>query len=276
MPVTDAATANKQEDTMAYNSIILTKEDNIAIIQMNNPKAMNALEGELSAELLDAYKDVAADPQIGAVILTGAEKAFCAGGDLKKLSKGFESVEAGYDYMKSFRAMVTTFMNMPKPTIAAVNGYAVGAGFCIAMQADLILASDKAKFGMAFQGVGLIPDLAGMYTLPRLVGLQRAKELIFTGRTVDAAEAKEMGIINQIVAHDDLLAEAKKLATKLANGPRVALRMAKNVINDSINMTLEQLLDLEPHAQAICFASEDHKIGVNAFFAKEKPKFVGK
>ena len=237
---------------MAYNSIILTKEEGVALIQMNNPKAMNALEDELSAELLSAYQDVAADPDIGAVILTGAERAFCAGGDLKKLSKGFPTAEAGYDYMKSFRAMVTTFMNMPKPTIAAVNGFAVGAGFCIAMQADLILASDKAKFGMAFANVGLIPDLAGMYTLPRLVGLQR------------------------VVPHDELLSEAKKLAKQLADGPRVALRMAKNVINDSINMTLEQLLDLEPHAQSICFQSEDHKIGVDAFFKKEKPIFKGR
>ena len=261
---------------MAYNSIVLTKEDGVAVIQMNNPKAMNALEDELSAELLSAYQDVAADPEIGAVILTGAEKAFCAGGDLKKLSQGFPSAEAGYDYMKSFRAMVTTFMNMPKPTIAAVNGYAVGAGFCIAMQADLILASDKAKFGMAFANVGLIPDLAGMYTLPRLVGLQRAKELVFTGRNIGAEEAKDMGIVNQVVPHDSLMDEAKKLAKRLADGPRVALRMAKNVMNDSINMTLEQLLDLEPHAQAICFQSQDHKIGVDAFFKKEKPVFVGK
>ena len=260
---------------MSYHSIILTKADGVALIQMNNPKAMNALEDELSAELLSAYLDVAADPEIGAVILTGAERAFCAGGDLKKLSQGFPSAEAGYDYMKSFRSMVTTFMNMPKPTIAAVNGYAVGAGFCIAMQADLILASDKAKFGMAFANVGLVPDLAGMYTLPRLVGLQRAKELIFTGRTIGAEEAKEMGIVNQIIPHEELLAEAHKLAVRLANGPRVALRMAKNVLNDSVNMTLEQLLDLEPHAQAICFQSQDHKIGVNAFFRKEKPVFKG-
>ena len=167
-------------------------------------------------------------------------------------------------------------MNMPKPTIAAVNGFAVGAGFCIAMQADLVLASDKAKFGMAFANVGLIPDLAGLYTLPRLVGLQRAKELVFTGRNVGADEAKEMGIVNQVVPHDELMAEAKKLAKRLADGPRVALRMAKNVMNDSINMTLEQLLDLEPHAQAICFQSEDHKIGVQAFFDKKKPAFVGR
>ena len=261
---------------MSYHSIILTKADGVAVIQMNNPKAMNALEDELSAELLSAYKDVAADPAVGAVILTGAEKAFCAGGDLKKLNEGFPTAEAGYDYMKSFREMVTTFLNMPKPTIAAVNGFAVGAGFCIAMQADLILASDKAKFGMAFANVGLIPDLAGLYTLPRLVGLQRAKELVFTGRTIGAEEAGAMGIVNRVVPHEQLLDEAQKLARRLADGPRVALRMAKKVMNDSINMTLEQLLDLEPHAQSICFQSEDHKIGVQAFFRKEKPVFKGR
>ena len=261
---------------MFYHSIILTKADGVAVIQMNNPKAMNALEDELSAELLSAYKDVAADPAVGAVILTGAEKAFCAGGDLKKLNEGFPTAEAGYDYMKSFREMVTTFLNMPKPTIAAVNGFAVGAGFCIAMQADLILASDKAKFGMAFANVGLIPDLAGLYTLPRLVGLQRAKELVFTGRTIGAEEAGAMGIVNRVVPHEQRLDEAQKLARRLADGPRVALRMAKNVMNDSINMTLEQLLDLEPHAQSICFQSEDHKIGVQAFFRKEKPVFKGR
>ena len=261
---------------MFYHSIILTKADGVAVIQMNNPKAMNALEDELSAELLSAYKDVAADPAVGAVILTGAEKAFCAGGDLKKLNEGFPTAEAGYDYMKSFREMVTTFLNMPKPTIAAVNGFAVGAGFCIAMQADLILASDKAKFGMAFANVGLIPDLAGLYTLPRLVGLQRAKELVFTGRTIGAEEAGAMGIVNRVVPHEQLLDEAQKLARRLADGPRVALRMAKNVMNDSINMTLEQLLDLEPHAQSICFQCVYHKIGVQAFFRKEKPVFKGR
>lgn len=261
---------------MEYHSILLTKANGVATIQMNNPKAMNALEDELSAELLSAYKDVVADPEVGAVILTGAEKAFCAGGDLKRLNEGFPSAEAGYDYMRSFREMVTTFMNIPKPTIAAVNGFAVGAGFCIAMQADMILASDKAKFGMAFANVGLIPDLAGLYTLPRLVGLQRAKELVYTARTIGAEEAKEMGIVNRVIPHEELLPEAEKLAAKLAKGPRVALRMAKAVMNDSINMTLEQLLDLEPHAQSICFQSEDHKIGVRAFFDKEKPVFIGR
>ncbi|MBQ8054282.1 MAG: enoyl-CoA hydratase/isomerase family protein [Lachnospiraceae bacterium] len=261
---------------MQYHSILLTKEENIAVIQMNRPERMNALEDELAAELLDAYKDVAADQQVRAVVLTGSGKAFCAGGDLKRLQKGFASTAEGYEYMRSFREMVETFMNMPKPAIAAVGGYAVGAGFCIAMQADIILASEKAKFGMAFAGVGLIPDLAGMYTLPRLAGLNRAKELIFTGRTIDAAEAKDMGIVNWIEPQEQLLEKACKLAKQLANGPGIAIKMAKKVLNESQNLTLSQLLDTEPMAQAICFDSEDHKEGVNAFFEKRRPKFVGR
>ena len=256
--------------------LIYEVKDHLARITLNRPKQLNCFSEEMIHLWTEALEDIRDRDDIYAVLLSGNGKAFCAGGDLKKLSKGFPTAEAGYDYMKSFRAMVTTFMNMPKPTIAAVNGFAVGAGFCIAMQADLILASDKAKFGMAFANVGLIPDLAGMYTLPRLVGLQRAKELIFTGRTIGAEEARDMGIVNRVVPHDELLSEAKKLAKQLADGPRVALRMAKNVINDSINMTLEQLLDLEPHAQSICFQSEDHKIGVDAFFKKEKPIFKGR
>ena len=243
---------------------------------MNNPKAMNALEDGMTSELKAAYLDVSDDDDIGAVILTGSEKAFCAGGDLKRLQEGFGTTEEGCRYMASFHGLVKTFMNMPKPTIAAVNGFAVGAGFCIAMQADLIMASDKAKFGMAFANIGLIPDLAGLYTLPRLIGLQRAKELVFTRRNISAEEAYNLGIANCVVPHDALMDEAMKLAKDLANGPRVAFRMAKQVMNHSVNMTLEQLLDVESQAQAICFQSEDYKTGVDAFFKKEKPIFKGK
>ena len=261
---------------MKENTVIIKKEGSVAWVTMNRPESLNSLTVGLCAALKAALAECEGDNDIRVVVLSGEGKAFCAGGDLKKLNEGFPTAEAGYDYMKSFREMVTTFLNMPKPTIAAVNGFAVGAGFCIAMQADLILASDKAKFGMAFANVGLIPDLAGLYTLPRLVGLQRAKELVFTGRTIGAEEAGAMGIVNRVVPHEQLLDEAQKLARRPADGPRVALRMAKNVMNDSINMTLEQLLDLEPHAQSICFQSEDHKIGVQAFFRKEKPVFKGR
>lgn len=258
---------------MEYQSILLTKEDGVAVIQMNSSQTMNALDDTISAELTHACHDVAADESIGAVILTGTGRAFCAGGDLKKLEGGFESPEAAHGYMSSYRDLVLTFMNMPKPTIAAVNGFAVGAGFCIAMQADLILAAENAKFGMAFVNVGLIPDLAGLYTLPRLVGLQRAKELVYTGRVIGAEEARSMGIVNRIVPHDDLPEQAKALAHQLADGPRAVLRRDKALINASINMTLEQVLDLEAQAQALSFLGADHRIGVEAFFKKEKPVF---
>ncbi|MPW26545.1 enoyl-CoA hydratase [Alkalibaculum sp. M08DMB] len=260
---------------MKYESISLTKKEGVAIIKLNNPKTMNALEDKLAAELTHATTNVANDPEIGAVILTGAEKAFCAGGDLKKLSQGFTTVE-GYDYMKGFHSWVIDFMGMPKPTIAAVNGYAVGAGFCIALLCDIVIASENAKFGQAFVNVGLIPDLAGLYTLPRIVGLQKAKELVFTGRNIDAQEASELGIVNQIVEHNLLDEETFKFAKKMADGPRVALRMAKSVMNASINMTLEQLLEIESQAQAQCFQTEDHRNAVKAFFNKEKPNFIGK
>lgn len=258
-----------------YERIVVSVRDSVGIIKLNNPKSMNSLDDILSAELLNATIELGKDDSIGAVILTGAEKAFCAGGDLKKLSEGFTSVE-GYRYMKSFHQWVKLFTNMEKPTIAAVNGYAVGAGFCIAMLADIIIASEKAVFGMAFSNVGLIPDLAGLYTLPRLVGLQKAKELVFTGRNVKADEAYTLGIANMVVSQDNLDKEAFDMAKKFADGPRVALRMAKFVMNESINLTLDQLLEIESQAQGQCFQTEDHKVAVEAFFKKEKPIFKGK
>jgi 2-(1,2-epoxy-1,2-dihydrophenyl)acetyl-CoA isomerase len=257
------------------NKVLLKIEDGIATITLNDPKSMNALSDELFTELSEATDIVASDADVKVVVLTGSGKAFCAGGDLKKLSEGFTTVE-GYEYMKGFHNWVKKWMNMEKPVIAAVNGFAVGAGFCIATLCDMIYASEKAKFGQAFVNVGLIPDLAGMYTLPRLVGLQRAKELIFTGKTIDVNEAYSMGIVNKITKHDELEEEVNKLANKLKKGPSVAIGMAKTVANQSINMTLDQLLELESNSQAQCFQTEDHKIALKAFFNKEKPVFKGK
>lgn len=261
---------------MEYRSIILTQEHGVATIQMNSPQTMNALDDTLAEELTHVYHAVAEDETVGAVVLTGAERAFCAGGDLKRLEKGFHSPEEGYAYMASFRDMVLTFMNMPKPTIAAVNGFAVGAGFCIAMQADIILASENAKFGMAFVNVGLIPDLAGLYTLPGLVGLQRAKELVYTGRVITAGEAMEWGIVNRVCSHEELLSQAQSLARRLADGPRTTIMRAKALLNSAVNLTPEQVLEQEAQVQALSFLGREHKIGVEAFFKKESPVFQAK
>lgn len=258
-----------------YKKIELVKDSNVAVIRMNSPETMNALERLLFDELCDATNDVERDDSVRAIVLTGAGRAFCAGGDLKRFSEGFGANE-GYYYMRRFAPWVRQFAGMGKPTIAAVNGYAVGAGFCIALHADMIIASDDAKFGMAFANVGLIPDLGGLYALPRLVGLQKAKELVFTGRNISAAEAKEIGIVNKITAPERLFDDSFELAKKIAEGPSAAYRMAKTLINSSSEMTLEQLLEEEALLQAQCIQTEDHINAVKAFFRKEKPVFKGK
>jgi len=163
-----------------------------------------------------------------------------------------------------------------KPVIAAVNGYAVGAGFSLALLCDLIIAADTAKFGMAFIKVGAVPDCGALYFLPRLVGLPKAKELVFTGANIDAAEAYRIGIVNRVVPAAELLPEALRLGQQLADGPAVALALAKEILNASSSLSLEQVMELEIYAQSLCFQTEDHKEGVIAFLEKRKPVFKGR
>lgn len=258
-----------------YEKIELIKDSNVAVIRMNSPETMNALENLLFEELCEATADVERDDSVRAVVLTGTGRAFCAGGDLKRFSEGFDANE-GYFYMRRFAPWVRRFAEMAKPTIAAVNGYAVGAGFCIALHADIIIASEDAKFGMAFANVGLIPDLGGLYALPRLVGLQKAKELVLTGRNISAGEAKDIGIVNMTFPAGSLYEEVMKVAEKIAQGPPIAHRLAKALINGSDAMTLDQLMEQEALFQAQCIQTEDHKNAVDAFFKKEKPVFKGR
>lgn len=258
-----------------YSKIVYSDKDGVAVIRLNSPETMNALEETLFNELRQATRRAALDQSIGAVVLTGTGRAFCAGGDLKRFAQGFSSYEEARDYMRSFAPWVKEFRAMPKPTIAAVNGYAVGAGFCIALHADMVIASGEAKFGMAFAGVGLIPDLGGLSALPEIVGINKAKELVFTGRNIDAEEAKALGIVNKVTSAEELADTAYKLAKNLADGPRAAHRAAKILINASRVLTLDELLEQEAELQAECIWTEDHKNAVDAFFKKEKPRFKG-
>ena len=259
---------------MSNKMVIYTKSEGVATIKLNSPKTMNALTGDLVDELKVTIQDAATDESIGAVILTGTDKAFCAGGDLQRLSQGFTPVEA-FEYLKGF-TWVSDLVNMEKPVIAAVNGFAVGAGFTLAMMCDLVMASQNAKFGLAFVNVGLVPDLGASYFLTRTLGLQRTKELAFTGRNMDADEAYRIGVATMVVPPESLEEEALKLAKKLANGPRVAIRTGKRLINRAVDLGFEELLDLEAFSQAQCFQTEDSKIAMEAFFNKTKPVFKGK
>ena len=258
-----------------YKKIEVSNDSGVAEIKLNSPETMNALDAVLFEELESAVRDVYEDNSIRAVVLTGSGKAFCAGGDLKRFTDGFTPLD-GYLYMKHFSSFINNFANMPKPTIAAVNGYAVGAGFCIALHADIIMASKDAKFCMAFANVGLIPDFGGLYTLPRLIGIHKAKELVMTGRTISADEANQMGILNYVTEARDLERESLYMAKKLASGPSVAHRMAKLLMNCSADITLDELLEQEALMQAQCMQTDDHKNALKSFFAKETPVFHGK
>jgi 2-(1,2-epoxy-1,2-dihydrophenyl)acetyl-CoA isomerase len=258
-----------------YENIIYEVHKRVALIRLNRPEMMNALEASLAGDLVDAVHCAGDDPEIGAIVITGTGAVFSSGGDLSRLMQGFELVE-GRRWLKEGYGQILELTKVGKPVIAAVNGYAVGAGFSLALMCDLIYASESAKFGMAFVKVGAIPDCGALYYLPRLVGLQKAKELIFTGKNIDAPEALRIGIINDLCKDEELLDRTMNVATLMAEGPAVALAQAKEILNASGNLSLETVMELEIYAQSFCFQTEDHKEGVIAFLEKRKPQFKGK
>lgn len=259
---------------MAYENIICSVEKGVATIRLNRPDILNAFEFQMIEEFEDATLKMARDEQVGAVIITGTGRAFSAGGDLKQMQKEFNTV-AGRDYLTRSHPWLMQFVQMEKPVIAAVNGIAAGAGFSISLLCDFIFASDNATFSQPFIQVGLVPDMGSMYFLPRLIGLPRAKELFVTGKRLTAAEAHAWGIVNRVVAGDSLLQESQAFGERLSAGPRTAIKLGKRIMNMSVNLSLEQLIEYESGAQAICFQTDDHREAVRAFFEKRAPEFKG-
>jgi 2-(1,2-epoxy-1,2-dihydrophenyl)acetyl-CoA isomerase len=261
--------------SMGFQFIRFEKKNNIGTIQLNMPEKMNALEEPMFQELESAARSAGSDPDVKCLIITGSGKAFCSGGDVKRFSEGFSLME-GHEYVKHFYPFARYMINMEKPTISAVNGYALGAGFCLALMCDIVYASKDAKFGMAFKNVGLVPDLAGMFFLPRLIGLSKSKELTFTGRNIGAEEAEKIGLVSRIFDPECFLESVEKVAEDIAAGPGFAFKEAKAILNQSQQISLEELLTIEAYAQGMCFQSEDSKEGALAFAEKRKPVFKGK
>jgi 2-(1,2-epoxy-1,2-dihydrophenyl)acetyl-CoA isomerase len=261
---------------MVLKNIILTREESVATITLNRSDTLNALDLEVAQEVEFAIKELEKDKNIRVGIITGAGRAFCSGGNLKVIPKAVKDARAGRDYLKAMHKMVLALVNLSKPLIAAVNGHAVGAGCNLALLADIIIASDKAKFSEIFVKVGAIPDLGGLFFLPRFLGLARAKELIFLGDIIDAREAERIGLINKVVPHEELKDITKDLARRLAKGPPLAIAIAKNIIQRGLGEALNTILDLEAYGQGVCFESQDYREGVRAFFEKREPRFVGK
>ena len=260
---------------MGSSAIIIEKRDGVATITLNRPEVLNAINTELAEELLEALQDAARDESVRAVILTGAGRAFSSGGDIREISGWTSPTEVRRNIVAG-GGIAMAIANLPKPVIAAVNGVAAGAGCNVALAADIVIAADTALFAEIFVRVGLVLDFGGSYLLPRRVGLAKAKELAFTGRMVDAAEAERIGLVNQVVPADQLQETAWKLARQLADGPTVAIGLAKKILNESLENDLQSMIDREGYAQAIAFQTEDHREGIRAFKEKREPEFKGK
>ncbi len=264
---------------MTYNCLLYAVQDRIATITLNRPERLNALGDTLREELYDAVTKSATDPGVGVIVITGAGRGFCSGGDVKAMSereqKGQETSVA--ERVSPIRDRCVLAMRAcPKPIIAAVNGAAAGAGMNLALACDMRIASSAAKFSQAFVKRGLPPDWAGSWFLPRVVGTAKAFELIFTGDTIDAAEALRLGIVNAVVAPEELMAQTYKLAGKIAANAPLAVQLSKRAIQHNENVDLRAGLEFETFVQGIARDTEDYKEGVKAFVEKRAPVFGGK
>lgn len=255
-------------DTLLYDAI-----DGVATVTFNRPEALNATNDVFYRELCALIREIADDESIGSVVLTGAGRGFCAGGDVKAMNPDMPLLARRKRHRWILSDVLRPLVMLEKPVIAAVNGAAVGAGFNIALAADIIIASEAAIFSQIFTRLGLVPDLGGLYLLTRVIGLNKAKELCFTAKKVSAAEGHAMGFVNHVVPAEKLLEEARKLALELAAGPPTALAMIKTLLNKSSCSSLEQMLEYESYAQTIAYTTPEHKEGVAAFREKRAPKF---
>ncbi|HEY2994775.1 MAG TPA: enoyl-CoA hydratase [Methylomirabilota bacterium] len=260
---------------MGYATLIVERTGPIATITLNRPGARNALDMTMRQEMLAALDEVEADASSRVLVLTGAGEHFCAGGDVKSMRERRQTAAEGRHRVQLLNTMVLRLVDFPRPTIAMVDGYAVGAGTNLALCCDLVVASERAKFGELFNKIGLAPDGGGTWLLPRLVGLARAKELIFTGDVFDAAEAARLGLVNRVVPAAELRAVTRALAEKIAAGPPAVQRMAKHMVNRAATTDLAAALDLEAYSQGLAIAGDDHQEGLAAFFDKRTPKFSG-
>ncbi|WP_179354261.1 enoyl-CoA hydratase-related protein [Winogradskyella vidalii] len=256
-------------------SIELKTENKIATITLNRPEVFNSFNREMALSLQSILDDCENNPDVRAIVLTGNGKAFCAGQDLKEVTDpdsnpGFKKI-----LEEHYNPIITRIRSIKKPIIGAINGVAAGAGANIALACDIVVAHEKVSFIQAFSLIGLVPDSAGTYFLPRLIGFQKAQALAMLGDKISAEDAEKMGMIYKMIPLENFEEEVDKLALKLANMPTKALGMIKELFNKSMTNTLEQQLALESKLQIEAAQSDDYKEGVTAFIEKRQPKFKG-
>lgn len=262
---------------MNYETIIYEKAEKIARITMNRPEKLNALNGQMLRELPEAIEQASKDDDVRVVIIAGAGRSFCAGGDHRHIEAltGSSERAAGFG-SQGDNSMMLKIQRMGKPTIAVVNGPAVGGGFDIALACDMRIGSENARFMVAFTRIGLVPGTGSGWLLPRIVGLSKACRIIFTGDLVEAEEAHQIGLLDWLVPSDRLEEEAMALAGRLAQGPPIAISFDKMVIYEGLNSDFETALKLGSMCERLCLGTEDFKEGIRAFAEKRKAVFQGK
>ncbi len=256
---------------MAFETVQYDAAGGLAVITLNRPEKFNSFTRQMHADLQEALKVAEKDSTVRCIVITGAGKAFCAGQDLTDLG----DISLGNAVQRYYNPLILKIRSIQKPVLAAVNGVAAGAGMSLALACDLRVASDKAFFTTAFVNIGLVPDSAASYFLPRLVGLTKAAELTLLGERVAAAEAERIGLINKVVPEGEFSSAWQAWANKLASGP-CAQGMIKRMLNQSLNNNLEQQLELEAWFQEVIVDSEDAREGIAAFVEKRSPQFKGR
>ncbi len=260
-----------------FENVIISREENVATVTLNRPKVLNAMSPGLMQDLEEAVRIVAKDENVRAVIINGAGRSFCAGGDVKEdVAQVSKMKPLEYKkYVARFFEVMKEIVWMEKPVIAAIRGYAIGGGCDLALACDIRIASQGARLGNAYMRMGIIPELGGVYFLPRLVGLGKAKLLAFTGDFITAEEAERMGLVEKVVAEEELDKTARDLAERLAKGPTKTIAMTKRAMNKSLHMDLDSSSEYCWDLNLLLLQTEDHEEAFTAFLEKREPRFKG-
>lgn len=260
---------------MRYNTLIFKKEKGIGNITLNRPRQMNALNKEMIEELSDLLTQMALDGEIKVIIFTGSEKFFCVGADLIETGK-IDTPVAANAFSAKAQSLFNKVEDFEKPVIAAVSGYALGGGCELSLACDLRIAAENAMFGQPEIKIGVIPGGGGTQRLPRIIGVTKAKELLYTGDPINANDAYRIGLVNSVVKVDSLMEEANKMAEKIVHGPGFALKMLKSAVNKGMDMDIKSAMAYEARCFEVLFSTEDLKEGLNAFIEKRRPTFMGR
>lgn len=257
---------------MEFSTIRYEKENHIAIITLNRPKRMNAIDSIFIREFRQIFDEIKDDDEVGAVIITGSEKVFAAGADIKEIG-GISTPAEAHEFFVKVQSLFNEIENLEKPVIAAVNGLALGGGCELTLVCDIRIAAENSRFGLPEIKLGVLSGAGGTQRLPRLIGVGRAKEMLYSGDPIDAQEAYRVGLVNKVAPVESLLDEAKKMATEFMKRPTYALKMIKACVNNGFSMDLQSALAYEARCFEFLFSTEDQKEGMKAFMEKRKPVF---